>query len=123
MRLVLWQRLDRPAAEWQPLVQRIKERQNSDGGWSQTKEMASDAWATGQALYTLAHAGIKPDEPVIARTHAFLIKTQRDDGSWPMTSQPVKPGGEGSKSSRGVSVWGLRRRAQAPTARNPVNGV
>ena len=98
MRLVLWQRLGRPAEEWEPLVRRIKERQNADGGWSQTKDMASDAWATGQALYALAHAGIKPDEPVIARAQAFLIKTQRDDGSWPMTSRPVKPGGEGSKS-------------------------
>ena len=98
MRLVLWRRLGRPAEEWEPLVRRIKERQNADGGWSQAKDMASDAWATGQALYALAHAGIKPDEPVVARAHAFLIKTQRDDGSWPMTSRPVKPGGEGSKS-------------------------
>jgi hypothetical protein len=98
MRLVLWRRLGRPAEEWEPLVRRIKERQNADGGWSQTKDMASDAWATGQALYALAHAGLKPDEPVIARAHAFLIMAQRDDGSWPMTSRPVKPGGEGSKS-------------------------
>jgi hypothetical protein len=98
MRLVLWQRLGRPAAEWEPLVQRIKERQNADGGWSQTQDMASDGWATGQALYALAHTGIKADDPVIARAHAFLINTQRDDGSWPMTSRPTKPGGEGSKS-------------------------
>jgi squalene-hopene/tetraprenyl-beta-curcumene cyclase len=98
MRLVLWIRLGRPAKEWEPLVQRIKERQNADGGWSQAKGMASDAWATGQALYALAQAGIKPDEPVIQRAHGFLIETQRDDGSWPMTSRPVKPGGEGSKS-------------------------
>ena len=98
LRLVLWRRLGRPAEEWEPLVRGIKQRQNADGGWSQTKGMASDAWATGQALYALAHAGIEPDEPVIARAHAFLTRTQRDDGSWPMTSRPVKPGGGGSKS-------------------------
>src|SRR5947199_508035 len=98
MRLVLWKRLGRPAEEWQPLVQRIKERQNADGGWSQTEDMASDAWATGQALYALAHVGINPDEPMITRAHAFLIKTQRDDCSWLMPSRPVKPGGEGSNS-------------------------
>jgi squalene-hopene/tetraprenyl-beta-curcumene cyclase len=98
MRLVLWKRLDRPAAEWEPLVRRIEERQNTDGGWSQAEDMASDAWATGQALYALAHAGIKSDEPVIARAQTFLIKTQRDDGSWPMTSRPTKPGGQGSTS-------------------------
>jgi hypothetical protein len=98
LRLVLLRRLGRPPEEWQPLVQRIEQRQNNDGGWSQTKEMLSDAWATGQALYALAHAGIKPDAPVIARAHAFLIRTQREDGSWQMTSRPAKPGGEGSKS-------------------------
>ncbi len=98
MRLVLLQRLGRPPQEWGPLVQRIKERQNTDGGWSQTKDMASDAWATGQALYALGRAGIRPEESVIARAHAFLVKTQRDDGSWPMTSRPVKPGDAGSKS-------------------------
>ena len=98
LRLVLWNRLGRPSKEAQPLVKRIKERQNEDGGWSQTKDMASDAWATGQALYALAHAGVKADEPVIRRAHAFLIKAQRADGSWPMTSRPVKPGGEGCKS-------------------------
>jgi hypothetical protein len=98
LRLVLWNRLGRPPEEGQPLVKRIKERQNADGGWSQTKGMASDAWATGQALYALAHAGVKSEEPAIRRAHAFLIKTQRADGSWPMTSRPVKTGGEGSKS-------------------------
>jgi hypothetical protein len=98
LRLVLWNRLGRPAAEGQPLVRRIKESQNADGGWGQAKDMASDAWATGQALYALAHEGVKSDEPVIGRAHAFLIKTQRADGSWPMMSRPVKLGGEGSKS-------------------------
>src|SRR6185295_19881070 len=67
-------------------------------GWSQAKAMKSDAWATGQALYALSHAGIKPDDPAITRGQAFLTKTQRDDGSWPMTSRPMKPGGEGAKS-------------------------
>jgi hypothetical protein len=98
MRLVLWTRLGRPTEESESLVRPIKERQNADGGWSQAKDMTSDAWATGQALYALAHAGVKPDDPVIARGHAFLVKTQHDDGSWPMTSRPIKPGGEGSKS-------------------------
>jgi Squalene-hopene cyclase N-terminal domain len=98
MRLVLWQRLERPAEESKPLVHRILERQHADGGWSQAPELVSDAWATGQALYALAHAGFKPDDLVIARAHAFLIKTQRSDGSWPMTSRPVKPGGKGSTS-------------------------
>jgi hypothetical protein len=98
MRLALWRRLGRPAEEWEPLFLRIKERQNADGGWSQTKDMASDAWATGQALYAIAQAGIKSHGSVIARAQAFLIQTQRPDGSWPMTSRPTKPGGKGCGS-------------------------
>ena len=58
LRVVLWRQLGRPAEQWQPLVEQIKQRQNADGGWSQTPEMASDAWATGQALYALGTAGI-----------------------------------------------------------------
>src|SRR5262249_12970800 len=111
MRLVVWTRLGRPAREWQPLVRRIKERQNADGGWSQAKGMASDAWATGQALYALTHAGIKPDAPVLQRAHAFLIKTQRPDGSWPMTSRPIKAEDNGSKSlvpiTGAASAWAV----------------
>ncbi len=106
LRLVLWQRLGRPASEWEPLATRIQARQNNDGGWSQTTDMPSDAWATGQALYALAHAGIKPDDPAIGRAHAFLIATQRDDGSWPMMSRPIKPGGEGSKSLIPITAAG-----------------
>jgi hypothetical protein len=60
--------------------------------------MASDAWATGQALYALAHAGVKPDDAAVARGQAFLVKTQREDGSWPMTSRPTAPGGKGARS-------------------------
>jgi hypothetical protein len=98
MRLVLWQRIGRPSTEWKPLVTHIRDRQNKDGGWSQSKNMASDAWATGEALYALAHAGIKADEPVMTRAFEFLVKTQRDDGSWPMTSRSLKPGGKGASS-------------------------
>jgi hypothetical protein len=111
MRLVLWRRLDRPKEEWAPLVQRIRDRQNADGGWSQAADMASDAWATGQALYALAHADVPPDDPAVAQACAFLIKTQRDDGSWPMTSRPIKPGGTGSTSlipiTGGGSAWAV----------------
>lgn len=98
LRLVLWKKLDRPEKEWRALVNRIKERQNKDGGWSQSKELESDGWATGQAIYALAQAGIKADDPSINRGRAFLIKNQSEDGSWPMISRPTKPGGKGSTS-------------------------
>lgn len=111
LRLVLWSRLGRPAADRQLLVERICQQQNSDGGWSQAAEMPSDAWATGQALYGLAQSGLDAGRAAIARGQGFLVATQRDDGSWPMTSRPTKPGGEGSTSlipiTGGGAAWGL----------------
>jgi hypothetical protein len=111
LRLILWNRLGRPATEWDPLVRNIRERQNADGGWSQTKEMESDAWATGQALYALASSGTTSSDPAIARGQSFLSKTQREDGSWEMTSRPTEPGGAGSTSlipiTGGGSAWAV----------------
>jgi hypothetical protein len=98
LRLVIWRRLERPAAEWNPLLERLKKSQNADGGWSQADGMSSDAWATGEALYALAHAEVGPADSIVARAHAFLVRTQQTDGSWPMTSRPTKPGGPGSSS-------------------------
>jgi squalene-hopene/tetraprenyl-beta-curcumene cyclase len=124
LRLVLWNRLGRPAKECEALVRSIKDRQNADGGWSQTKDMPSDAWATGQALFALAYAGIKPDEAVITRAHAFLIKTQRDDGSWSMTSRPTVPGGKGSTSLIPItgagSAWAVLGLVRSSSAAKPV---
>lgn len=39
-----------PAAALDPKVASLRAEQNADGGWSQTSEMGSDAYATGQAL-------------------------------------------------------------------------
>src|SRR5262249_33880809 len=112
LRLVLWARLGRPAGEGEPLVKSIRGRQNAGGGWGQTTDMASDAWGTGQALYALAHAGVKPDDAAVARGQAFLVKTQREDGSWPMTSRPTAPGGKGSTSLIPItgagSAWAIQ---------------
>ena len=111
MRLLLWTKIERPVEEWQPLIRKIRERQNADGGWSQAKELASDPWATGQAMYSLSHAGVKSDDPAIQRAQLFLVKSQRPDGSWPITSRPTKPGGAGSTNlipiTGGGSSWAV----------------
>jgi hypothetical protein len=49
--------------------------------------MASDAYATGQALYVLARAGVSLEAPGMKRGVEFLKASQREDGSWPMTSR------------------------------------
>jgi Prenyltransferase and squalene oxidase repeat len=74
-----------------PAIDRLLERQNADGGFGQVKDSASDAFATGQALYVLSLAGVKGDRMEIQRAVAFLVASQREDGSWPMTSR-AQPG-------------------------------
>jgi hypothetical protein len=111
LRVILWRKLDRPHAESQPWVDLIRSRQNADGGWSQSPDMASDAWGTGQALYALSLSGAAADDLAIVRGQQFLISTQRDDGGWPMTSRPIKPDGKGSGSLipiiGGGSAWAV----------------
>jgi hypothetical protein len=62
--------------------------QRPDGGWAQIEGGASDAYATGSALYALHRAGaLSTDDPSYRRGLAFLIKTQRPDGSWYVKSR------------------------------------
>jgi hypothetical protein len=65
----------------------LRGRQQADGGWGQIADAASDAYATGQALYALSLAGVPRDDAAIQRAVAFLLAQQRADGSWPMTSR------------------------------------
>ena len=74
-------------------VEQLLKRQNTDGGWSQTTEMASDAYATGQAVYALvSRGGIDRSAPAIVKARDFLLKSQQPDGSWVMTSRPPNSG-------------------------------
>jgi hypothetical protein len=58
-------------------------QQRDDGGWAQLPEMTSDAYATGLTLYTLYNAGgVKPADAAYQRGVDYLLKTQREDGSW-----------------------------------------
>ena len=94
LRLILWRRLGRAGAVWEPLVQQIRRAQNDDGGWGQIKNAKSDAYATGQALYALAEAGANPGDEAFARAQGFLAKTQRQDGAWAMTSRAIMGNGK-----------------------------
>jgi Prenyltransferase and squalene oxidase repeat len=73
--------------ELQAGIDRLLGRQNEDGGWGQDKDLPSDAYATGQALYFLSLAGVKNDRAEVQRGVAFLVATQKEDGSGPMTSR------------------------------------
>ena len=56
--------------------------QREDGGWGQWPSMASDAYATGQALFALHAAGTAVDAPVYRKGVSYLLATQLEDGTW-----------------------------------------
>lgn len=85
LRLLLDARTGKSATQLQPAIDRVLKHQKADGGWSQTPDLASDAYATGQALYALNFAGVKFERPEIQRAVGFLAANQQADGSWPMT--------------------------------------
>lgn len=80
-------------------------RQNKDGGWGQLKDAASDAYATGQALYILSLAGVAPDRAEVRRGVSFLVSTQKEDGAWPMTTRS-HPGATPSKNLVPITYFG-----------------
>ena len=80
-------RAGKPAKELQGSIDHLLSAQNKDGGWGQDKDLPSDAYATGQALYFLTLAGLKADRMEMQRGVSFLVGNQKEDGSWPMTSR------------------------------------
>jgi len=62
--------------------------QREDGGWAQLPSLASDAYATGLALFALHKGGGVPvDQPAYRRGVEFLLRTQLADGSWFVASR------------------------------------
>jgi hypothetical protein len=68
--------------------------QRPDGGWAQLSTLASDAYATGQALFALSEShSIPVTSPAYQRGVQFLLKSQLADGSWHVRTRtlPVQP--------------------------------
>jgi squalene cyclase len=64
--------------------------QRADGGWGQHASLASDAYATGQALVALKDAGtLAVNDPAYKHGVAFLMSTQLEDGSWYVRSRSI----------------------------------
>lgn len=94
--------IDQPCSDDQStnvaeLVHRLTVLQRSDGGWSQTDDRESDAFATGQTLTALHRTGVSSSNPSIRRGIAYLLRTQNQDGTWPMTSRPNPETGKPAK--------------------------
>src|SRR6185295_16852214 len=64
--------------------------QNADGGWAQTRHLASDAYATGQVVYVLRELGMPATDANLMRAVEYLMRTQREDGSWYVANRAMK---------------------------------
>jgi hypothetical protein len=65
------------------LAERIRTRQKPDGGWAyRPTETASNAFATGQALYALRTLGASDSDDTVSRGMTWLLEHQATDGGW-----------------------------------------
>jgi len=80
--------------EKQVVADKLKSMQHADGGWSQLPTMASDAYATGEALYALFESGmVSANEESYQKGLSYLLKTQDESGAWVVEtrSYPIQP--------------------------------
>jgi hypothetical protein len=100
-------------------AQEVLDAQRPDGGWAQLSTLESDAYATGQALVALQSSGIvKTSDAALQRGVAFLLRTQRADGSWYVRSrafpfQPYKESGFPHGKDQWISAAGTSWAAMA----------
>jgi hypothetical protein len=72
-----------PAEKLAELAKSLREKQRKDGGWAQLSMLESDAYATGEVLYTLAQTVKTPaTDPAWQRGLRFLLARQEGDGTW-----------------------------------------
>ncbi len=119
LNVLVSQRFGKPE-DVQTLVKKLREQQHADGGWSQLKELPSDALATGQTLYVLALVGGAEQQPAIGRAQAFLVRTQLKGGSWWVPTRNAESKNRvGQASSHYGSGWatvGLIRTLPSPAS-------
>ncbi len=76
--------------QMQTAIAELKKSQQADGGWSQNPGLASDAYATGLALYALHNGGgMSVTDPVYKRGIQYLLRTQDADGTWFVTKRAL----------------------------------
>src|SRR5262245_36519394 len=72
-----------PPQKLAKLKDKLRSQQRADGGWGQLASLPSDAYATGQALFSLhAAGGVPASDATYQRGLQFLIETQLEDGTW-----------------------------------------
>jgi len=70
-------------------VEQLIGKQRSDGGWGQTDNLPSDAYATGEALWALHESGMAPSDAAFRRGVDYLLRTQQEDGTWHVATRAL----------------------------------
>ncbi|HTJ10373.1 MAG TPA: hypothetical protein VL547_00030 [Dinghuibacter sp.] len=81
-------------ADLQRVAGRLLALQRADGGWAQLSTLASDAYATGQALYALAESGAtRADDAAFQKGVRWLLADQDESGAWIVRTRtyPIQP--------------------------------
>lgn len=101
--------------EIKTVVAAIMKTQKADGGWSQTAEMESDAYATGLVLVAVHEVGnVSVNDAAWKRGLEYLLKQRQEDGSWLVKSRskPFQkyfetgfPGGKDQWISCHATAW------------------
>jgi N-acyl-D-amino-acid deacylase len=95
---------------------RLIKEQNPDGSWSQTNALEGDAYATGSALVALRRTGVVPTARAYRKGVQFLLRTQKEDGSWFVQTRSVPiqvffdngdPGGKSQFISFAATGWAV----------------
>jgi hypothetical protein len=88
------------AARKDDLLKELLGTQQQDGGWAWVRDSkGSDAFATGQALYSLGLLGREGNDPAVRRAWDFLLRTQENNGSWQTPQEAV------NTRRRGLNVY------------------
>ena len=105
------------AERMKEFIQGLRDRQREDGGWGQTDQMESDAYATGLVLTSLLMVEpLLSQEKWVEKGIQYLIKNQESDGSWLVNtrSKPIQeyfesgfPHGEDQFISIAASCWSV----------------
>ena len=125
---LLWAKADPKLRDTR--VRELLALQRPDGGWAQTPYLQSDAYATGQVLYTLRQLGVPAVDAALQRGTAYLGRTQADNGTWHVVNRAMKlqpyfeggfPYGHDQWISHAGTAWAVMGLASAGLDTAPVS--